>query len=63
MKDNKERSDFLRFLTTKDLFRELGKRLDIEYGKIEMKFRQGEPCEDANVERRIKLEEKPETNS
>jgi hypothetical protein len=60
MKDKGENLDFLRLVKTRDLFRELGKRLNIKYGKIEMKFHQGEPSEYANIDYRVEVEKSPE---
>jgi hypothetical protein len=56
MKDLKGNLDFLRGVKTKDLLRELGKRLNLRFGTIQAKFHQGEPTAYSIVDLKVTLE-------
>jgi hypothetical protein len=56
MKDKGECLDFLRFIKTKDLLREVGKRLNIQFGTIQTKFHHGEPAACAITDQKVALD-------
>lgn len=43
-------------LTLNELWQEIGKRLNIQFGKIQMAFHNGKPSAYANIDLKVKVE-------
>lgn len=55
MKDMKELRDLLKQIKTMDLWAELGRRFNIQYGKLQVAFHRGKPSEYVDVDQRVNM--------
>lgn len=50
-------------LTLNELWQEIGKRLNIQFGKIQMAFHNGKPSAYANIDLKVKVETEEQTQN
>lgn len=49
--------------TLNELWQEIGKRLNIQFGKIQMAFHNGRPSAYANIDMKVKVEQEKNTQN
>lgn len=56
MRANMIQQKDISMLTLNELWQEIGKRLNIQFGKIQMAFHNGKPSAYANIDMKVKVE-------
>lgn len=50
-------------ISLSELWHEIGKRLNVQFGKVQMAFHNGKPSTYANVDLKVKVENEEEQNA